>query len=197
MKTASLMLSQCSSITDQTIDCPVTFKIRHLVSLTRSATISIIIPAAGMRSFDIRAATQSTIHGYASHPRAIRRCVGVSPGHLKISADFKYAAIADMFGSNRSAVLMFAELFRWSKYGVVGNQFNPMAGANRSSLSTVNMNIAKVICFVLLMHLMPCALIFALESAGNNIAARIAMIAITTSNSIKVNPRGFKPPLGL
>src|SRR5947209_20454560 len=32
------------------------------------------------------------------------------------------------------------------------------------------------------------ARIFALESAGSNSAARIAMIAITTSNSIKVKP---------
>ena len=30
---------------------------------------------------------------------------------------------------------------------------------------------------------------FALDSAGSNIAARIAMIAITTSNSISVKPR--------
>ncbi len=34
-----------------------------------------------------------------------------------------------------------------------------------------------------------CPLALARESAGNNIAARIAMIAITTSSSISVNPR--------
>src|SRR6185437_15086054 len=34
---------------------------------------------------------------------------------------------------------------------------------------------------------MPCALVFAFASAGNNSPARIAMIAMTTSNSIKVN----------
>src|SRR5882724_9360646 len=39
------------------------------------------------------------------------------------------------------------------------------------------------------MQPIPCARIFALLKAGNNIAARIAMIAITTSSSIKVNPR--------
>jgi len=32
------------------------------------------------------------------------------------------------------------------------------------------------------------ALAFALPKAGNNIAARIAMMAITTSSSINVNP---------
>jgi hypothetical protein len=34
---------------------------------------------------------------------------------------------------------------------------------------------------------MPCAFVFALERAGNSMAARMAIIAITTSNSIKVN----------
>ena len=39
------------------------------------------------------------------------------------------------------------------------------------------------------MHVIPCAFVFAFASAGNNIPAKIAIIAITTSNSIKVNPR--------
>ena len=42
---------------------------------------------------------------------------------------------------------------------------------------------------MLLTHAMRCALDFALATAGNNIAARIAMMAITTSNSINVNAR--------
>ncbi len=42
----------------------------------------------------------------------------------------------------------------------------------------------------LFMHIMPCAFAFALPSAGNSKAARIAMIAITTSSSISVNPLG-------
>ena len=33
---------------------------------------------------------------------------------------------------------------------------------------------------------MPCALLFALAKAGNSIAARIAMMAMTTNNSINV-----------
>ena len=37
------------------------------------------------------------------------------------------------------------------------------------------------------MHLTLCALALALPSAGSSILARMAMIAITTSNSIKVN----------
>jgi hypothetical protein len=35
---------------------------------------------------------------------------------------------------------------------------------------------------------MPCAFTFAFESAGRSIAAKMAMIAITTSSSIKVKP---------
>src|SRR6187200_763325 len=43
---------------------------------------------------------------------------------------------------------------------------------------------------------MPCALTLALLSAGNSIAARIAMIAMTTSNSIRVKPpRTFLPAI--
>jgi hypothetical protein len=37
------------------------------------------------------------------------------------------------------------------------------------------------------------ALSFALPSTGNNIAARMAMMATTTSNSIKVKPWGIEP----
>src|ERR1043165_6977454 len=44
-------------------------------------------------------------------------------------------------------------------------------------------------CFGLLRQAADCALILALDNAGNNIAARIAMIAMTTSNSINVNAR--------
>ncbi len=40
------------------------------------------------------------------------------------------------------------------------------------------------------------AFALAAESAGINIAARIAMMAITTSNSIKVNARLMEPCLG-
>ena len=45
---------------------------------------------------------------------------------------------------------------------------------------------AIVICFLLLMSCVILAFIFALARAGNSMAAKIAMIAMTTSNSIKV-----------
>lgn len=35
---------------------------------------------------------------------------------------------------------------------------------------------------------MPCAFFFAADNAGSSIAAKIAMMAITTNSSIKVNP---------
>jgi hypothetical protein len=38
------------------------------------------------------------------------------------------------------------------------------------------------------MHFIPCAFALALLKAGNNIAARMAMIAMTTRSSIKVKP---------
>jgi len=48
------------------------------------------------------------------------------------------------------------------------------------------MKFARVSCLRLLVHLIECALVLARESAGSNMEARIAMIAITTSSSIKV-----------
>jgi hypothetical protein len=49
--------------------------------------------------------------------------------------------------------------------------------------------VANPICRRLLRQEIRCADPFARPSEGNNIAAKIAMIAITTSNSIKVNAR--------
>ena len=47
-------------------------------------------------------------------------------------------------------------------------------------------------CFKLLMQTMFCAVDFAFESAGSNSAARMAMMAMTTSNSISVKPAAEK-----
>src|SRR5437660_1709072 len=47
---------------------------------------------------------------------------------------------------------------------------------------------ARPICLVLLRQAAPNARSFALLNAGSSIAARMAMIAMTTSNSISVNP---------
>ena len=41
-------------------------------------------------------------------------------------------------------------------------------------------------CLLLFMHEMPCALVLALARAGNNMPAKMAIMAITTSNSMRV-----------
>src|SRR5215467_1570630 len=59
---------------------------------------------------------------------------------------------------------------------------------NKSLLSSAHILQAMVSCFVLLRQEIPCDLVLALPSTGKSIAAKIAMIAITTSSSIKVKP---------
>src|ERR1700743_672756 len=53
------------------------------------------------------------------------------------------------------------------------------------------------ICFKLLRHWVCFARSLALASAGNNIAARIAMMAITTRSAIRVKPFDFSPSMFL
>src|SRR6516162_7986709 len=57
-----------------------------------------------------------------------------------------------------------------------------------SEWSLANKVIANPSCFICDAHCVRRALAFADARAGSNIAARIAMIAITTSNSISVKP---------
>ena len=65
-------------------------------------------------------------------------------------------------------------------------------------LSSAYMMAATINCFMLLVHLTPWACALARAKAGNNIAARMAMIAMTTRSSINVKapaswitPRNF------
>src|SRR6478736_6623850 len=58
---------------------------------------------------------------------------------------------------------------------------------NLSRLSPAYIVVAMANCRRLFRHWMRRAFSLALANAGNNIAARIAMIAITTSNSMSVN----------
>src|SRR6266496_6451936 len=60
---------------------------------------------------------------------------------------------------------------------------------NCSRLSAVYMARVNPTCFKLDRQLASSAFCFALDSAGNNIAARMAMMAMTTSNSMSVKPR--------
>ena len=62
------------------------------------------------------------------------------------------------------------------------------ANGSLSSLSMTYSAVAKPICLRLFLHCVETACDLALAKAGNNIAARMAMMAMTTSNSIRVNP---------
>src|SRR5579863_548712 len=61
-------------------------------------------------------------------------------------------------------------------------------GASLPLLSLAYIIQAMLSCLRLFTHWMPCAFCFALDKAGKSIAAKIAIMAMTTSNSIKVNP---------
>src|ERR1017187_5610050 len=61
-----------------------------------------------------------------------------------------------------------------------------VAAGNLSLLSKAYPNMAISACFSLFKHTVRLALSLAFDRAGNSMAARMAMMAITTSNSIKV-----------
>src|SRR5271167_3803803 len=63
-----------------------------------------------------------------------------------------------------------------------------LLGGMTSLLSSVYIAQQSWNCFKLFMHCRAWALVLALLKAGNSIAARMAMMAITTSNSIRVKP---------
>src|SRR5438876_10524139 len=64
------------------------------------------------------------------------------------------------------------------------------AGTREPLWSSEYMVIAKPICLRLLIQEMLRAFSLAIDNAGNNMAARMEMIAMTTSNSIKVKAQG-------
>ncbi len=61
-----------------------------------------------------------------------------------------------------------------------------LLGATRSWLSCAYMYHPKPSCLRLFRQAMPVALVFARFNAGRSIAARMAMMAMTTSSSIRV-----------
>ena len=63
----------------------------------------------------------------------------------------------------------------------------PVLG-NISLLSPAYMWTPRLICFKLFKQVVRFAFAFALDRTGINKAARMAMMAMTTSNSIRVNP---------
>src|SRR6266403_5931061 len=73
-----------------------------------------------------------------------------------------------------------------------GTSFLPLRVSRKltsfSWLSVVYITQARASCFWLLRQEAPVALSLARDKAGSNIAAKMAMIAMTTNNSISVNP---------
>src|SRR2546430_2313226 len=72
--------------------------------------------------------------------------------------------------------------------GLLGVATSALAQTNTSRFSSVYMRQAMASCRWLFMHWIPCALHLARAKAGRSMAARIAIMAMTTSNSINVNP---------
>ena len=64
----------------------------------------------------------------------------------------------------------------------------PSVGAKESLLSIEYICQARTNCFWLLAQAAPVALDFALAKAGKSMPAKIAMMAMTTSNSMRVKP---------
>ena len=64
--------------------------------------------------------------------------------------------------------------------------------AIQSLLSPTYMLLATASCFSLFMHCVFCACCLAMAKAGNKSAARMAIIAMTTSNSIRVKGCGAR-----
>ena len=72
-----------------------------------------------------------------------------------------------------------------------GGFLEPDPGGSQSLKSWKYICKAVPDCFMLEMQFAICAFRFALANAGNNMAARMAIMAMTTSSSIKVKPRVF------
>src|SRR5436190_10739448 len=69
----------------------------------------------------------------------------------------------------------------------VGGKVRFNSGSD-SLLSLAYIIMARPICRLLLLQAMPLALSFARARAGSSMAARMAMMAMTTKSSIRVNP---------
>src|SRR5687767_14004162 len=70
---------------------------------------------------------------------------------------------------------------------VMAGQVPVFSGGRYSLLSPAYKEMAMAICLPLFRQAMPLALAFAFPKAGSSMAARIAMMAMTTSSSIRVN----------
>src|SRR5262245_37868026 len=125
------------------------------------------------------------------------RVATASCGHLKISTLFANLKIRPFLSRRLSVELaspgtqLALGMPDWA-FGSLGFEVRrpellAIFWGIRSSLSLAYIIHANWSCFRLLRHLMPWAVALDFESAGSSIAARIAMMAMTTNNSIRVN----------
>src|ERR1017187_9071308 len=96
-----------------------------------------------------------------------------APDQAKLSGRLGFAALIGWLSPDRPEPPVLA----YTKTSLLSSAYSLQARAN---------------CLCWFIHIMPWAFCLALVNAGRSIAAKIAMIAMTTSNSIKVKARlGF------
>src|SRR5436309_673651 len=107
---------------------------------------------------------------------------------------FKYGPNRENFGSVNMKVLVLSlgELSKLPETQFGARVPSPLS-ASRSSLSPAYITQMVASCLRLFTHWIVCALAFAFASAGNKRPARIAMTAMTTNNSMRVNPASGHP----
>src|SRR6266496_2994389 len=107
---------------------------------------------------------------------------------------FKYGPKTENFGSVNMKVLVLSlgELSKLPETQFGARVPSPLS-AIRSSLSPAYITQMVASCLRLLTHWIVCALAFAFANAGNKRPARIAITAMTTSNSMRVKPASEPP----
>src|SRR5437016_1356422 len=121
-----------------------------------------------------------------------------SAGHLKIPSDLQYGQIAPCL-SVASASQFACALSLLTSIMPLTHTYGELSGTpaavaypngSHSRLSSAYILQAYINCRELLMHWTPCAFCLARASAGSSIAAKMAIMAITTNSSMRVNPFG-------
>ena len=120
----------------------------------------------------------------------------MSAGHLNTSAFWRYLpSKAPFLGSSNKplSILFLLELkSKWPGTQIFPVRESPRLPAKKPLFSPAYISQPRATCLLLLMQLIPVALALALAKAGSNKPAKIAMMAMTTNNSIRVKPCCFR-----
>jgi len=120
----------------------------------------------------------------------------MSAGHLNTSAFCRYfPSKAPFLGSSNKplSILFLLELkSKWPGTQIFPVRESPRLPAKKPLLSPAYISQARATCLLLLMQLIPVALALALAKAGSNKPAKIAIMAITTSSSMRVKPEDVR-----